>query len=205
MSSSATPTASVNPLTGDLVTISVVRSTNPPAREDVAARMIKPGLAIVSAKPDDQPEGRQLFNLCHVPTGLGVSMRMCGQHVQVAAELAAATPVDWTVPDKNDVVAAIKTTDLLDQLRPISPCRDWCAGDGPEPPSYSVRCHTCDWEWVDEDDEGPLSLKAAERLADGHECEPEVQIKSPVTDRWHATWDIARAEKAAQQEAVAAR
>jgi hypothetical protein len=52
---------------------------------------------------------------------------------------------------------------------------------------------------VDEYDEGPLSFKHAEQFADDHECEPEVQIKSPVTGRWHSTRDVARAEKAAQQ------
>src|SRR5690349_2454074 len=49
-----------------------------------------------------------------------------------------------------------------------------CAGTTPadEPaPSWRVGCDSCGWEWEDEDDEGPLSEKDAQQMADDHECE----------------------------------
>lgn len=189
----------VNPLTGDLTTITVVRRTVPqPETKDVQARIVKPGLAITLSVRDKQLPGRPRYSLIHVPTGLGVEALMCGKHVEDAAKLAAASSVDWTAADGHVVVADIKSTDLLQQLRTIAPCPDgYCDGDGPEPPSYGVRCQTCDWEWFDEDEEGPLSFKDARRAADGHECEPEIQIMSPVTGKWHADWAVKKAEEEA--------
>lgn len=63
-----------------------------------------------------------------------------------------------------------------------------CAGTGPQPdaePSWRVRCNTCDWEWEDEWDEGPLSAEQAKRMADDHECEPSVEIGPPGNNDWY--------------------
>ena len=57
----------------------------------------------------------------------------------------------------------------------------WCAGTTDKPaPGWSVGCHTCDWEWEDEFGEGPLDEKAAQRMADDHECEAWTWTKPPV-------------------------
>lgn len=193
------PDGPVNPLTGDLTTITVARRSGPPPEtEDVQGRIVKPGLAITPARADKALPGRPRFNLTHEATGLSVEALMCGKHIQDAAALADASPVDWTATDRHVVVADIKSTDLIQHLRTIAPCPDgYCAGDGPAPPSYGVRCQTCDWEWVDEDEEGPLSFEDAQRQADDHECEPEVQIMSPVTGKWHADWAVKKAEEEA--------
>lgn len=188
----------VNPLTGELTAMTVVRRSRPLETEEVQGRVVKPGLAITAAREDMDRAGRLRFNLTHIPTGLGVAMRMCGKHVQVAADLAAASVVDWTEADSKAMANAVKATDLLDLLRPVAPCPGgYCEGDGPEPPSYEVRCNTCDWEWFDEYDEGPLSREDAARMADDHECDPEVEIKSPITGKWHAEWLVRKAEEEA--------
>jgi hypothetical protein len=63
-----------------------------------------------------------------------------------------------------------------------------CAGTAPAPdetPSWSVRCKTCDWEYEDEYDEGPLTAAEAKQMADDHECEPWVEIRPPgMKDGW---------------------
>jgi hypothetical protein len=196
MSEPTLSTEPVNPLVGDLATIAVARRSGPPVEtEDVQGRIVKPGLAITPARADKQLPGRPRFSLTHVPTGLAVEMQLCGKHVQDAANLAAASPVDWTATDRHAVVADVKSTDLLQQLRSIAPCSDgYCDGDGPAPPSYGVRCNTCDWEWEEWDNEGPLSFEDAQRQAGDHECDPEVQIMSPITGKWHADWAVKKAE-----------
>lgn len=55
-----------------------------------------------------------------------------------------------------------------------------CAGTATEPlPGWRVGCHTCFWEWEDEYDEGPLSKKDAQSIADDHECEPDTWVAPP--------------------------
>lgn len=57
-----------------------------------------------------------------------------------------------------------------------------CVGDVPEgekPVGWSVGCLTCDWEWEDEYDEGPLTEADAKSMASDHECEPETYTISP--------------------------
>jgi hypothetical protein len=188
----------VNPLTGGLTTITVIRRISPLEREEVHGRVVKPGLAITPARSGKSLPGRPRFNLTHIPTGLSVEALMCGQHVKDAAELAAASTVDWTQAGRDAVIADINSTDLTEKLRTIAPCKGgYCAGDDEAPPSYRVRCSTCAWEWEDEEDDGPLSLEDAIRKARGHECEPEVQVMSPVTGKWHEDWMVKKAEEEA--------
>jgi hypothetical protein len=196
LSATQESTERVNPLTGTLDTVRVARG---PDRVEVQGRTVKPGLAITPVAPEDERVGRPRYNLTHTPTGLALRTRMCGSHIEVAAKLAAESAVDWTIADKDEVVAAIKATDLLDHIVPITRCGDsYCAGDGPEPPSYGVRCVTCDWEWEDEYDEGPLTLEDAKQQASDHECEPWIEIQSPVTGKWHVEYAVADAEAKAE-------
>lgn len=59
----------------------------------------------------------------------------------------------------------------------------WCAGTTDKPaPGWRVGCYTCDWEWEDEYEEGPLDEKTANRMAMDHECEPETWTKAPVVE-----------------------
>lgn len=61
-----------------------------------------------------------------------------------------------------------------------------CAGDenAPAEPSWRVGCRSCDWEYYDEDDsDGPLAEKDARQMARDHECEPDVWVKPPLTER----------------------
>ena len=62
----------------------------------------------------------------------------------------------------------------------------YCAGTAtePEPTGWRVGCHTCDWEWEEDDVEGPLTEEQANDIASDHECEPETWVKSPdVADK----------------------
>lgn len=64
-----------------------------------------------------------------------------------------------------------------------------CAGTdtaAPPAPAWQVRCSTCDWEYEDEYNEGPLDEAAAKRMASDHECEPEVELLPPGADKWVA-------------------
>ena len=161
--------------------------------------MLAPGLAITPSQSEQVKPGRPRFNLMHTATGLAFRTRMCGVHVQEAGVLAVDSGVDWTIPAKEDVVAAIKATDLLSRITPVSWCGDgWCKGDGPAPPTYGVRCNTCDWEWEDEHDEGPLTLREARRMADDHECETRMEIRSPITEKWHDEYALTDAEAKAR-------
>jgi hypothetical protein len=67
-------------------------------------------------------------------------------------------------------------------------CADTAKPPNPEP-TWSVRCNTCDWEWEDEYGEGPLGAKEAKRMADDHECDPEMEIQSP-DGGWHKPWSV---------------
>lgn len=185
----------VNPLVGNLTTVTIVRSGD---TQEVQGMIVKPGLAITPSNPDKVKPGRARFSLTHVPSGLGFRMRLCGVHVQEVAAIAAGSDVDWTV-DKEAVVAAIQAADLLKNTR-FSCFDSYCDGDGPEPPSYGVRCQTCDWDWFEECDEGSLSREGAERAAMDHECEPWIEIHSPITGKWHEKWSLSDAESKATSE-----
>lgn len=69
-----------------------------------------------------------------------------------------------------------------------------CAGTAAPPeapkPSWRVGCHTCDWVWEDEYNEGPLDPEQAKRMADDHECEPEVWVGPPTGDERYAPWQV---------------
>lgn len=73
-----------------------------------------------------------------------------------------------------------------------------CAGTAtPEVASaeWRVGCNTCEWEFEpfdDSDDEKLLTGKAANSVADDHECEPDVWIRPPGTDRDYRTSDFDR-------------
>lgn len=189
----------VNPLAGDLTTVTIVRSGG---TQEVQGLIVGPGLAITPSDPDKVKPDRARFNLTHVPSGLAIQPHMCGVHVQEVAGIVAASPVDWT-GDKDTVVAAVKAHDLVKKI--TRRCGDsYCEGDGPEPPSYNVRCQTCDWEYFDEYDEGPLSCEQAQRIADDHECEPWIEIHSPVTGKWHEKWSLSDAESKATSEQATA-
>lgn len=188
----------VDPLIGELSPVSLVHNKE---RKEVQGRLLAPGLAITPSQSERVKPDRPRFNLTHTPTGLAFRTRMCGVHVQEAGRLAAESSVDWTIPDKDDMVAAIKATDLLDRVGPVTCGDGYCEGDGPAPPSYGVRCLTCDWEWEDEYDEGPLTLEQAREQASDHECEKWMEIHSPVTGKWHEKWAVTEAE--AKEKGVA--
>lgn len=181
----ATPklAAPINPLAGDLEPIRVY-STVSKSLVDTEGKVVTPGLAISSA--NDSVPAR--FNLTHLGSGLAAVHRRCGQHILDAAQLAVESGIDWTIPDKNTITAAIKPTTFAVDLRERTGwmCDDHCVGDGPKPPAWSVSCSTC--HWVSEDDDSPLSVADAKRMADDHECEPEMSIRNPATGVWHATW-----------------
>lgn len=97
------------------------------------------------------------------------------------AEIASARFVGWRFPDVASPTVAYCPA---------------CAGSDDDywsnvpQESWRVRCDTCDWEWEDDFDEGPLDAKQAKRLADGHECEPDVLVMSPAGDRWLRTRQV---------------
>lgn len=150
-------------------------------RVEVLGRVVAPGLAITPVV-DEKPH-RSRYRLTHVPSGLAVGAGQCAAHIAEAVERATGFGIDWTA-DKALVVEAVKAAGVPNVLGVAPFCRGHCVGDGPQPPSWSVRCHTCDWWWDEEEDEGPLDAKAAKSMARDHECEPEVQIAPPDSERW---------------------
>lgn len=66
-----------------------------------------------------------------------------------------------------------------------------CAGVEPAKPepSWRVGCDTCNWEYEDEWEEGPLTEEAAKEMARDHECEPETWVKPPITPEEQAKYD----------------
>jgi hypothetical protein len=193
---SETTAAAVNPLAGDLTTIKVADSRASDERREVQGLIVAPGLGITPHR-DNDGEKPNRYCLTHIPSGLAAGTNHCGMHVQQAAKTAIAADIDWTA-DKTTVVAEIKAAEgLIDALFHLR-CTDWCEGDGPQPPSYSVRCSTCDWQYdPDEDDydEGPLTFEDARRMGRDHECEPFIEISVPDTSDWHPDW---RFDKAGQ-------
>ena len=193
MEISETAAEPVNPLVGNLTTISMTFHKEP---YEAQGLVVKPGLAITPAYENRTRKNRFRYNLTHVPTGLAVRLDMCGTHIQEIAARAVGYPIDWAL-GKDEVIAAIKATDFLEKTTRRQCGGSFCDGDGPPPPTYGVCCDTCGWEWEDEYDEGPLTLEDAKRQARGHECEPYTRIMSPVTGKWHVEWALAEAEKKA--------
>lgn len=99
----------------------------------------------------------------------------CPAHTRSSLDVARA--LGWRVWDGESVTGKSLTVRICPQ------CAGGHAGDEKPPPagSWRVGCDTCDWEWEDEYDEGPLTEKDARRLADDHECEPSTWVKPPMT------------------------
>lgn len=158
-------------------------------RIPVRGRLVMPGLAVVPSRW--RPEDR--FTLVHTVSGSKFLGDRCLPHINQAADLAA------TLSDQNNIHWGVGKEELLGDtadrerlvqvLREIQntiglQCRERACGD-PGAPSWSVRCVTCNWEWEDDYNEGPLDEAEAKRLADDHECEPEVQVRAPGDNtRW---------------------
>jgi hypothetical protein len=192
---SATASAPVNPLIGDLAVISVYDREAENHSVEAPGRIIAPALAITASTRSNAKTPTR-YQLVHVPSGVRASSLQCGLHIEDVANMAVQASIDWSA-DKSDVEAAIKAVAGLPKALMGGGCPTWCDGDGPKAPSYEVCCTTCDWESGDESDEGPLSLEDAKRAAFDHECEPRIQIKSPVTGKWHEKYDLPTAESKA--------
>lgn len=200
MEISETAAERVDPLTGDLITVKVSSRKADSGFREIPGKVVVPGLAITANEGDGKKPAR--YSLTHVPSGLAAGRSHCGLHAQEVAAAAVDAGIDWTV-GKDAVVAAIKAKDGLTDALFKRGCSDWCKGDGPKPPSYNVRCNTCDWEWDDDEyDEGPLSREDAERMGMDHECEPWIEIKSPVTGKWHEKYALKDAEAKAASPAT---
>jgi hypothetical protein len=158
-------------------------------RRDVPGLTVAPGLAVTPSHDHNGDPINNRYVLTHILSGLAVATGRCVDHVYEVLALAVASGIDWTVG--KDALTAEVLRPLGQQLISTANCMyERCPSDPPLPPSWSVRCNTCDWEWEDEYDEGLPDAKAAKRLADDHECEPSVEIKAPGSDSWHATWVV---------------
>jgi hypothetical protein len=173
-----TATGPVNPLTEDAVKLTIDRHGQ---QVECPARIVAPGLAI--ALDPESKTHRPRYLLVHTPSSLHLGFTRCGHHVQEVAQIAVEMGIDWTA-DKAAVIEGLKVDGRINLLRTGTWCRSHCDGDGPEPKSWGMRCTTCDYQWEDEYDEGPLDAKQAKRTAGDHECEPEVQIFDPTTNKW---------------------
>ncbi len=148
----------------------------------VEGELIAPGLAITPMP--DRVEER--FSITHMPSGRSAIQDRCAKHIEDAAALLLLADVDWTVPVA-ELVAQQAVKDLIASTsKALGHCRRFC-GTGP---SWQVRCHTCDWEYEPELEDGPLDAKNAKWIADEHRCDPEVQIAAPDSTKWLATWQV---------------
>jgi hypothetical protein len=187
---STTTTVPVNPLTGELTTVTVINRRHPGGTANVQGRIVAPGLALTPF-PQLNPKEPARYCLTHIATGLAVIPGTCGVHALKGVETATSVDVDWTITDKDAMVAAIKAHDgfmgWLSSLRFDCSGR-WCTvGDGPEPVSWDARCLTCGWQW-DEYNDWPLTREEAATKAEEHQCEPEVELRSPETGDWAELW-----------------
>jgi hypothetical protein len=171
----------VDPLTGELSPVRVHSTKN--GWTDTNGKIVVPGLAITRSA-----DSSVRYSITHLGSGLDAVSRRCGQHILDAAELAAESGIDWTVTGKEEIATAVTASTFVADLRGRIGwlCADHCAGDGPKPPQWEVSCSTCGW--VSEDDDGLFTAADAKRVADDHDCEPEMSIKDPATGRWHAVW-----------------
>lgn len=194
MTTSPTTTEPVNPLTGELATITVVDRRYPSGVGEVQGRVVVAGLALVPT-PKDSPKEPNRYALTHIGTGLAVIPGTCGVHALQAAEKAISVGADWTIASQESMVREIKAIDafmeVLTSIRFACSPR-WCTtGDGPEPSSWSARCLTCSWEWSEEeDDDWPLTREEAAAKAAAHSCGPEVELRSPETGSWAHPWNF---------------
>ena len=86
----------------------------------------------------------------------------------------------WTGP-KDTVTAAAHQAGLRTALGALR-CKPWCAGDGPKPAGWHVRCATCGWE-TDPTRNGLITgVDDAQNTGDDHRCEPHIQIQAPDND-----------------------
>jgi hypothetical protein len=177
-------TAPVNPLVGELQTVQTY--TTKDGLTDTQGKVVTRGLAITVWRACDDSKPLR-YALTHLATGLAAITKRCGKHIEDAAAAAAAVDIDWTIPDKDDIAAAVKESGFIGSLNKEIGwlCDDHCVGDGPKPPLWEVSCSTCGW--VSDVDDGPYTAAEAKRMAADHECEPEMSIRPPGgnwTDPW---------------------
>jgi len=155
----------------------------------VEGRVIAPGLAITASLG-----GNNRYVITHTPSGLAVMNDRCAEHIDAIAALITAHPIDWTRSDPHVVGKDPEVRRVVsDANGKVGWCRGRCNPSTPPAPTWSVRCNTCDWEWEDEDGEGPLDAKAAKEMARDHECEPEVELCPPGDDaKWVPEWLVGR-------------
>jgi hypothetical protein len=140
---------------------------------------VAPGLAIVPSL--NEPDR---FSLTHVPSGRAVIQGKCLEHIETVMRSVRDFPIDWTrAPEELVADEAVK-----DAARSLNDEAGFCYGrcnpSTPPQPSWRVYCRTCHWEWEDEFGEGPLDAETAKKMARDHDCQPEVQIGPPDSDRW---------------------
>jgi hypothetical protein len=169
----------------DTATITV-RTSHRGAVMEVQGQPICDGLAITPHLDKDRDNR---FAVTHTASGLALIQGQCRTHIDRAAEvIQAATGIDWTAEDRPALVEQIKATALMVDIRAVlgaQGCPKWKADcSEPDQPGWDVRCHTCGWQWEDDNEEGPMDAKRARDLADDHECEPEVQVCPPGETRW---------------------
>jgi hypothetical protein len=150
---------------------------------EVEGRVIAPGLAITPSVQDNR------YALTHIPSGLAFLTDRCSAHIDRVAEMAASLSaehgIDWTQDDKSLTGQPETRKKLFVVADAIQSEFGFCRGRAcgqEDAPTWRVRCNTCDWEWDDEYDEGPLNAKEAKRMARDHECEPDIEIQAPDSD-----------------------
>ncbi|MEV0726046.1 hypothetical protein AB0I37_25110 [Micromonospora purpureochromogenes] len=153
---------------------------------DVEGRIIAPGLAITPNSDDGTR-----FSISHLPSGKSLMQSRCAEHIEEAARLLTGhpKPIDWTRPEE----AIVGDEALKDLVVSISEAVGRCYDCGPkyDGPTWSVRCTTCDWQWEDEYNEGPLDVEAARDMARDHECEPNVEMLPPGDGaKWVPEWRV---------------
>jgi hypothetical protein len=199
--------APINPLTGDLTTVTVSDTRTGTGKAQVQGRLVAPGLALTPERKSN-PKHPDRYAVTHIPTGLAVIPGACGVHALENGEAAAAVGIDWTITDQKAMVDAIRTAGVMQQLMAHwHTCNGrWCTvGDGPEPKSWSFRCLTCRSEWDEyQDDDWPLSYEEARAEAEAHSCEPEMELQSAETGEWGHPWTFETREPITGIEAVRA-
>lgn len=186
------------PDTYEKVQVNLYRTTEPAL--SVEGEQIVPGLAITPAlKHNDAYDGSEInpnrWALTHVPSGRTVVSGRCRLHIDQAAAVAGAAAIDWTIPDPKAMAAAIVAAKAMPDIAAVigRGCPKWKTDcSEPDPPSWSVRCKTCDWVSEEDEDDGPIDGKRARYLADNHECEPWVEICPPGETRWLSPNSVTR-------------
>lgn len=161
------------------------------ARE-VAGLTVAPGLIVTAAYRhvgygQDQVPVRRRYRLNHGPTGLHIPTGThCANHLQEVVAALVGTGVDWAQDKEALLAAKDKFAEVAVSFRHL--CDNDYYGCPGDPDPWHIRCNTCDWEYDPEDgdigDGVPTSAKEALQIADGHGCEPWIEIKAPGTDQW---------------------